>query len=520
MAGVKTRNSEAALRAVVYCRVSTKEQTQNLSLPTQEKVCADYCERNGLAMDRVFVDAGESAKTTDRPEFQKLMAYCRENKGRVHFVVVYAVNRFARNSYDHAVVATYLKRFGVTLRSATEPISDSSTGKLMENILASFAQFDNDVRSERTIAGMKAAIETGRWTFHPPLGYLRQSDGTGKATIAPDPERAPLVRKAFDLCASGLHNKRDMLRAVTDLGLRTLRGNVVSPQTFQQMLRNRIYAGWLSVRSWGDLERQRGDFEPIVTDELFEQAQAVLDGKRLSVTPHQRNHPDFPLRVFARCSVCNTALTGSWSKGRTERYAYYRCRSADCRAVNVRKADVEGGFVQYLDAMVPKAEYVRLFREIVLDVWKQNQTNAAETRHRLQRNLDDLLSKKDRVVDAFLHRGLIDQRTYERQVDKLDEEITLAETALHDARLDELDVEGVLAFAEYVLTNAGRLWVEVSLEQKQRLQKVLFPRGVTYSPDGVFGTAETSVIFRLLQALPAEKTSEASPTGFEPVLPT
>jgi hypothetical protein len=105
-------------------------------------------------------------------------------------------------------------------------------------------------------------------------------------------------------------------------------------------------------------------------------------------------------------------------------------------------------------------------------------------------------------------------------VDKLDEEITLAEIALHDARLDELDVEGVLAFADYVPTNAGRLWVEASLDQKQRLQKVLFPQGVTYSADGAFGTAETSVIFRLLQAVPTQKASEASPTGFEPVLPT
>jgi len=504
------------MRAVVYCRVSTKEQAQNLSLPTQRKVCADYCERNGFAVDRVFVDAGESAKTTDRPEFQRLMAYCRENRGRVHFVVVYAINRFARNSYDHTVVAAYLKRFGVMLRSATEPISDSSTGKLMENILASFAQLDNDVRSERTIAGMKAAIEAGRWTFHPPLGYLRRVDGTGRATIAPDPERAPLVRRAFELCASGLYNKRDVLKLVTDLGLRTRRGNVVSPQTFQMLLRNPIYAGWLSVRSWGDLERQRGNFEPIVSDELFNRAQAILDGKRLAVTSHRRNHPDFPLRVFAKCAACDTGLTGSWSKGRTERYPYYRCRSSDCRAVNVRKADLENTFVQYLDAMVPKPEYLRLFREIVLDVWKQKQADVANSRGRLQRNLDGLLGKKDRVVDAFLHRGLIDQRTYPLQVDKLDEEIPLVETALHDARLDELDVEGVLAFAEYVLTNPGRLWVEASLEQKQRLQKVLFPRGVTFSPAGQFGTAETSVIFRLLQALPAEKSREASPTGFEP----
>jgi len=75
----KNRSSALPLRAVIYCRVSTKEQTQNLSLPTQEGVCRDYCEQNGFECDRVFVDAGESAKTTDRPEFQQLLTYCREN---------------------------------------------------------------------------------------------------------------------------------------------------------------------------------------------------------------------------------------------------------------------------------------------------------------------------------------------------------------------------------------------------------------------------------------------------------
>lgn len=364
----------------------------------------------------------------------------------------------ARNSHDHAVVGAYLNTQGVTLRSVTESFDDSALGKFVENMMAVVAQLDNDVRAERTVAGMKAAIQAGRWTFHPPLGYLRRVDESGRTTIAPDPERAPLVRKAFELCAGGLNSKRDVLRMVTWLGLRTLRGNQVSPQTFQQMLRNPIYAGWLSVRRWDDLERQRGDFEPIVSDALFEEAQAVLDGKRLSVTLHQRHHPDFPLRVFAKCGVCSMALTGSRSKGRTKHYAYYRCRSSSCGGVkNVPTADMESAFVRYLEAMTPKPEYVRLFREIVLDVWKQKQGDATDCRRRLQRNLDDLLAKKDRTVDAFLHRALIDQRTYQRQVDKLDEEIALAEPALHDARLDELDVEGVLAFAEDLLANPARL---------------------------------------------------------------
>lgn len=90
--------------------------------------------------------------------------------------------------------------------------------------------------------------------------------------------------------------------------------------------------------------------------------------------------------------------------------------------------------------------------------------------------------------------------------------------AAHDARIEELDVEGLLGFADHLLTNAGRLWMEFPLDQRQRLQKILFPKGVTYGNNG-FEPAETSVIFRMLHALEGGKSSEATPTGFEPVLP-
>ena len=87
-------------------------------------------------------------------------------------MVVYNLTRVARERYDHFALRAHLKSLGISLRSATEPIDDTSTGKLMEGVLAAFAQFDNDVRSERTRAGMRAALELGRWTFRAPLGYL------------------------------------------------------------------------------------------------------------------------------------------------------------------------------------------------------------------------------------------------------------------------------------------------------------------------------------------------------------
>jgi DNA invertase Pin-like site-specific DNA recombinase len=103
-----------------------------------------------------FHEEGESAKTTDRSQLQALLKYCRTHKGKVHFVVVYNLTRFAREKYDHVALRAHLKSLGISLRSATEPIDDTSTGKLMEGVLAAFAQFDNDVRSDRTRAGIRA----------------------------------------------------------------------------------------------------------------------------------------------------------------------------------------------------------------------------------------------------------------------------------------------------------------------------------------------------------------------------
>ncbi len=116
--------------AVIYVRVSTKEQTENLSLPTQLRACEEYCRRQGYEIFERFHEEGESAKTTDRSQLQNLLTFCRLNKGRVHFVVVFNLTRFARDKYDHFALRSLLQSLGISLRSATEPIDDTSTGQV------------------------------------------------------------------------------------------------------------------------------------------------------------------------------------------------------------------------------------------------------------------------------------------------------------------------------------------------------------------------------------------------------
>jgi site-specific DNA recombinase len=324
-----------------------------------------------------------------------------------------------------------------------------------------------------------------------------------------------LVKKAFELYETGQHSKHEVLRMVTHLGLVTRKGKKVTAQTFSKMLRNRLYAGWISVTRWGDAKR--GNFEPLVSQEVFERVQMILDGKRISLTPHVRNHPDFPLRRFVRCGKCGNSLTGSWSKGRAKPYPYYRCPSSKCRGVNVRKEKMETEFRLLLETLRPRSEYLRLFTAVVLDVWKARQADALLQRTVLENQLEKYKERKEQVIEAFVYRKAIDQAIYQEELDKLKGEMTLTEIHLNEVRLEELDVEAALNFSQYVFLNADRLWSEASLDQKQRLQGLLFPGGVTFW-EGTFGTTKTCIAFNHLQTSIPSTDALVSPTAFEPVL--
>jgi site-specific DNA recombinase len=498
--------------AVIYVRVSTKEQTENLSLPTQLRACEEYCHRQGYEILERFHEEGESAKTTDRSQLQALLKYCRTHKGKAHFVVVYNLTRFAREKYDHFALRAHLKSLGISLRSATEPIDDTSTGKLMEGVLAAFAQFDNDVRSDRTRAGMRAALELGRWTFVAPLGYLNAPKWSGKSLVH-DPERAELVKRAFDDLATGRYTKQEVIARATAAGLRSRKGLRLSPQSFGQMMRNPIYIGKIESPDYG--VSTQGDFEPIVDEATFFRAQAVLDGRVVVAGPRQRNHPDFPLRGFVRCEACGRPLTGSWSKGRNGHYAYYHCQR-QCRAVNVSKATLEGAFVDELALLQPTPGYMRLVKERILHVWEQRRSEAKDRTVEQERRVKTIQQKLDRLDEAFLYSESIDLTSYSRQRDKLREELMLAQIDRHTDAVDELDVQGILAFAERILPRASDLWVQASLDYKQRLQQLFFPEGIAFDGIRFNRTAATAPLFNYLA--PSESADEkmVSRLGIEP----
>ena len=241
----------------------------------------------------------------------------------------------------------------------------------------------------------------------------------------------------------------------------------------------------------------RGDFEPIVNEATFYRAQPVLDGRVVVAGPRQRNHPDFPLRGFVRCDACGRPLTGSWSKGRNCHYAYYHCQRR-CRAVNVSKATLEGVFVDELALLQPTTGYMRLVKDRILCVWEQQRSEAKDRTAEQERRVKAIQQRLDRLDEAFLYSESIDITSYSRQRDKLREELTLAKIEHHVEAVEELDVQGILAFAERILPRASDLWVQASLDYKQRLQQLFFPEGIAFDGNRFNRSAITAPLFNYL----------------------
>ena len=360
---------------------------------------------------------------------------------------------------------------------------------------------------------MRAALELGRWTFLAPLGYLNAPRSTGKSLI-PDPERAPLVRRAFQDFATGRFTKDEVRKNAIALGLRTRRGKPVPSQTFDAMLRNRVYIGQIDVADFG--VSTRGDFEPLVDEATFYRAQAVLAGRVVVAGPRPRNHPDFPLRNFVRCEACGRPLTGSWSKGRTDYYAYYHCRGG-CRTVNITKAKLEELFVEELGRLQPTAGFMRLVKDRVLDAWRELRREAQQRMAEIERKQKAIRERLDRLDEAFLYERSIDIETYDRHAEKLREELTLVRIERHSGQLEELDVEGILAFAERVLPRAADLWVQSSLEQRQRFQQLFFPDGIAFDGKRFVRTGATAPAFSYLREIRIGNEGLVDLTGVEPV---
>ena len=500
--------------AVIYVRVSTTEQVENYSLENQTRSCVDYCARNGLAVRRIYTEEGESAKTADRPQLQALLADCVTDRRRVvTHLIVDRVDRLSRVAGDYQQIRNLLERVGVRVHAVQEQFDDSPSGRLIENLMASLAQFDNDTRAQRTRDGMRAAATEGRWVWRPPIGYRSSGTVRGIPSLTPDPRIAPSVRDAFLMVGEGTP-KSIALATLTSRGLVKQSGGRVSAQQFNKMLANPIYAGRIVIHRWGlDV---LGDFEAIITPEEFQRAQVA--GKSATASAHHvLDHPDFPLRRTVRCGSCGTPLTASWSRGRNNRYGYYRCPRKGCGKTSIRREQLEASF-EASSAVAALAQ--RSFRS-----WAQscrtlsgNRTADSTARSALVERKVELAAKQERLVDAFLYKEMIDRPVYEHEMGRLREAVSRIEDELAEQADEIVHAAATFEKASVVLSDLRTYWQSIVPHAKPQFLTATFPSGLTCT-DGAIGTRESSWLFDVFTPQQPGVNDLAARTGFEPVPP-
>jgi site-specific DNA recombinase len=511
-----TMKQDQGKKAVVYIRVSTDPQAEDaLNLDNQEERCRIYCRQKGLSVVTTFKDAGESARTSDRPEFQRMLAYCKARRNEISYVVVQDLSRFARNHRDQADAICDLGRCGVLLRSTYEPnIDETAAGKLAANILGAFNQFFSDSHSEKQQDRKRQAVAGGRVPWRAPIGYVNVSSKTG-ANIEPDPQRAPLIIRAFELVSAGLHKKSEVLRIVASEGLTTRTGKPIASQSFDHILTNPIYAGWVWLPSDPDTAPVRGLHKPLITQELFDRVQAVIDGRKPFAVARRKVNPEFPLRRLVHCEPCGTPLTGAFCRGRSGSYPRYWCRQKGCRRVSTPKAALESTFLKFLGRLQPNREVVADFPKIAARVWEAKQGGSEREARSLKSQLEAQKERKNKLLTMRMD-GEISREEFE-------EAKTAAQTAIYKIEEKLRFLESNLAtaesfghFAELQLTDMAKVWRIASPEQRERVQNLLFQGGLDYSPETGFLNRSKSSLFHALETVNIQDANLVEAVGVEP----
>lgn len=485
--------------AVIYCRVSTKDQVQNTSLESQERYGRDYAHKLGVDVARVFVDEGESAKTTDRPKFLDAVSFCQNKKNRVEYFIVYKMDRFSRKVEDQIAYISLLRKAGVLLRSCTENIDETPPGKFIRIITGAAAEFDNDQRAERTKGGMHERVKQGIWVWLSPVGYYRP---TGSKNIEPDPESAPLITQAFEEYSKGTHTFKSIAKYISDRGLHTRKGNRPGPQLMEKILRNPLYMGVMRV--WG--EDWPGSFSPIVSEHTFN----LCQDKRHSSShtgPRTNNNPDYPLRKILSCQECGAPISGSKSRGRQGKgYSYYHHSTVGCSLRGyIPKETLEQQFVKFLESITPSKGCFDLFRAIVLDLWDSNYRKIEQVNTKINSDIQVLELQRHKIFENHQLGKYTDEEFLE-QKSLVNKKIEQKRLLLQDTSVKEMDMESALDYCYRFISNSTKVWLGSDFYTKVRLQNHIFQDRLMF--DGkVFGNTKLSPIYQISQEYDGNKSS-------------
>ena len=391
------------MKAVIYARYSSDNQREE-SIEGQIRECTAFAEKNGITVLRHYIDRAYSAKTDNRPEFQNMI----NDSGKKLFdmIIVWKLDRFARNRYDSARYKAQLKKNGVKVVSATEVISDGAEGIILESMLEGFAEYYSVDLSEKVVRGMtdnalKCMFNGGTL----PMGY--QIDADQHFQI--DPVTAPYILDAFKRYDEGatMTEIRDWLN---EQGMKNTLGKSLTYNSVNHLLANRRYMGEFRYR---DIVTPDG-IPAIVPKDLFDRVQERLT-KNKKAPARTKAEDEYLLTTKIFCGYCGAYLCGESGTARNGTiHRYYKCvslkkRRTECHKKPVKKAWIEDLVIRETMGVIMDDARVEAIVSKVMELQAQESSSLPL----YERQLREAESAIENLLDA-IQQGILTKSTKSR----------------------------------------------------------------------------------------------------------
>ncbi len=453
-------------QCLLYARVSTEKQAQkDLSIPAQISAMRDFAKKQDFKVVGEYIDEGKSAKTINRPQLKRLLERCKKDK--IDVVLVHKIDRLARNLVDHATIKALLKQRGIRLVSVVEKFEDSVAGQLVENIMASIAEFYSANLGEEVKKGCIEKLRRGGYPGCPPFGYKSVRGENGRSKVVINKDKAEFVKKVFEMYSTGDYSLKKISKELFTLGVKSKSGRVLSPQIVLNMLARRFYIGKMV---WAGKE-YRGNHKPIIPKDLFYRVQGILHQRgRLS---EKSSKHKFLLRGLAYCKTCGRKLTAE----RHPRGDYYRCiRPHDaekCPERYIPVKSLENQLEALYERLQPPVKALKAIK-MLLEAKNEERLEKAKSRvSRLKKLISETEAKNINLTDQ-LASGNITLETYKKMseryaktIRKSQEELSFLERSITDG-LDFLDKCIAISSCLFKLHSV------FNLDQKRTLARAVF----------------------------------------------
>ncbi len=386
--------------ADLYIRVSTDEQAdKGYSQRSQEEILRKYCGINQIAIRKVIFE-DHSAKTFNRPEWNRLLLELKRSKSKSDLILFTKWDRFSRNAGDAYHMISILRKLGIEPQAIEQPLDLTiPENKMMLAFYLAAPEVENDRRALNVLFGMRRARKEGRWMGAAPFGYVNKITELGRKYIEPKNPEANIIRWVFHEILKARESVQSIWLVARGKGL------CCSKNTLWVIIRNPVYCGKIYVSKYKEEESVyvQGQHEGIISEDLFQEVQDVLDGKHRNYKSKNESQ-DLQLRGHLLCPVCGKILTGSASKGRSKRYSYYHCISP-CKT-RFKAKEANDKFLCELRKYVPRPGMSELYMEICNELVKQRTKVQRDDLKMIKLELEKESNRLVKARDLLLNNDL------------------------------------------------------------------------------------------------------------------